>query len=180
MIKGFVFRNVHLRTQPTQKCIHHVSSEFVSPIYLNIQVDVIWNILSHMCTIASFINGWFLWIIWNVIGIHSVFFPSVMVQLLWIIWGTFSICSWLVCLPLRFILVMFIIAWCSIVSHDAAQRQRTEVIFLFLNFTTQKFGSITLTTEPREKTYYRWWEVYLYVYLYAYLMLTYVNFLPYW
>lgn len=110
----------------------------------------------------------------------SVFFPSAMVQLLWIIWGTFSICSWLVCLPLRFILVMFIIAWCSIVSHDAAQRQRTEVIFLFLNFTSKKFGSITLTTEPREKTYYRWWKVYLHVYLYVYLMLTYVNSLPYW
>lgn len=113
-----------------------------------------------MCTIASLSDGRLFWIIWNVFRIHSVFFPSVMVQLLRLIWGTFSVCSWFVCL-LRFVLVMLIIASCSIVSHNAAQRQRTEVTFYFFQILTfQKISdSRTLTTEPREKTGDGWWLI---------------------
>lgn len=132
-----MFRNVHLKTNKKRH-----SSCLITICVPNIfkhAVDVS-NILSHMCAIASFSNGWLLGIVWDVFRIHSMFFPSVMVQLLRLIWGTFSICSWFVCLFLRFILDMLIIAWCSIASHNAAQRQRTEVIFFFLfsNFYLQK------------------------------------------
>lgn len=120
----------------------------------------VWTILSRMCAIALFSDGRLLHIVWNVIRIHSMFFPSVMVQLRWIKLGK----SLLVCLPLRFILVMLIIdclhVCFKLFSHNAAQRQRTEVIFLDLNwlffFFFFNLGTFlefkTLTTEPREKT----------------------------
>lgn len=130
----------------------------VSPIYLNMQA--MFGIYCHvMCATALFSDGRLLHIVWDVIRIHSMFFPSVMVQLRWINWGrvTFLFSLGFVCLWIHSSHAHHWLFAClpQIVSHNAAQRQRTEVIFLWflIYFYLRKILELkTLTTEPREKT----------------------------
>lgn len=113
-----------------RKCIPHVSPQFAFPIYLNMQS--MFKIYCHMC--CSFIQQWLISLknlkcIQDTQYVFYICDGSVAVAYLGNIQGLFS-----VCLPFRFILVMLFTASCSIVSHNAAQRQRTEVIFLLFYF----------------------------------------------